>query len=69
MKAGVGLVLEEAAAEAQDADKLWPIADGGLGGGKTGEELNAEGKRNTSYSQQSQPWCWWGVGQAFIKML
>ena len=43
MKAGVGLVLEEAAAEAQDADKLWPIADGGLGGGKTGEELKAEG--------------------------
>ena len=29
MKAGVGLVLEEAAAEAQDADKLWPIADEG----------------------------------------
>ena len=41
MKAGVGLVLEEAAAEAQDADKLWPIADGGLGGGKMGEELKA----------------------------
>ena len=40
MKAGVGLVLEEAAAEAQDADKLWPIADGGLGGA----ELKAEGK-------------------------
>jgi ankyrin repeat protein len=32
-------------------------------GGKTGEELKAEGKRNTSYSQQSQPWFWWGVGQ------
>jgi hypothetical protein len=29
-------------------------------GGKTGGELKAEGKRNTSYSQQSQPWCWWG---------
>ena len=44
MKAGVGLVLEEGAAEAQGADKLWPIADGGLGGGKMGEELTAEGK-------------------------
>jgi len=44
MKAGVGLVLEEAAAEAQDADKLWPIADGGLGGGKQAVELKAEAK-------------------------
>ena len=43
MKAGVGLVLEEAAAEAQDVDKLWPIADGGLGGGKQAVELKAEG--------------------------
>ena len=31
-------------------------------GGKTGAELKAEGKSNTSYSQQSQPWCWWGFG-------
>ena len=30
-------------------------------GGKTGEELKAEGKLNTSYSQKSQPWYWWGV--------
>ena len=44
MKAGAGLVLEEAAAEAQDVDKLWPIADGGLGGGKQAVELKAEGK-------------------------
>jgi hypothetical protein len=44
MKVGVGLVLEEAAAEVQDADKFWPIAHGGLGGGKTVKELKAEGK-------------------------
>ena len=44
MKAGVGLVLEEAAAEAQDADKLWPIADGGLGESKQAKELKVEGK-------------------------
>jgi hypothetical protein len=30
-------------------------------GGKTGEVLKAEGKCNTSYSQQSQPCWWWGV--------
>ena len=44
MKAGGGLVLEEAAAEAQDADKLWSIADGGLGGAKRAAALKAEGK-------------------------
>ena len=44
MKAGVGLVLEEAAAEAQDADKFRPIADGGLGGAKRAVALKAEGK-------------------------
>ena len=42
MKAGVGLVLEEAAAEGQGADKLWPIADGGLGGGKQSVESKAK---------------------------
>ena len=44
MKAGVVLVLEEAAAEVQDADKLWPIADGGLEGAKRAVALKAEGK-------------------------
>ena len=44
MKAGVGLVLEEAAAEAQDADKFRPIVDGVLGGAKRAVALKAEGK-------------------------
>ena len=44
MKAEVGLVLGEAEAEAQDADKLWSIADGGLGGAKRAVELKAEDK-------------------------